>query len=87
MKEGTAAAASASDCNLVCVPPVETVERVAGTAANALSVTDPEKLQIFLMQAIASLNSGDPREVATAVNEVRKFVTSLFRSQNLLSRE
>ena len=77
LKEGTAAAAAASDCNLICLPPLSTVDRVAGTAANALSITDPIKLKNFVLQAIASFESGNKQQLASTLEDVRKFEASL----------
>ena len=77
LKEGTAAAAAASECNLVCVPPPETVRRVAGTASNALSVTDPQKLERFLLQLLASLESGDDGQLVSTLAEAKRFEASL----------
>ena len=76
-KTATAEAVDVSDCNLICVPPVATVEKVAVKMSNALSVTDPEKLKAFVYQAIRSLQSGDAQQLKAVIAEGRKFEASL----------
>tara|TARA_B110001452_G_C15213502_1_gene420883 strand:+ start:1572 stop:1826 length:255 start_codon:yes stop_codon:yes gene_type:complete len=49
------------------------VERVAGVAANALSVTDPAKLEGFILQGLRSLESGDPKQLAGVLAALRQF--------------
>ena len=44
-----------------------------GTAANALSVTDPAKLQNFVLQALHSLESGDSKQLAGVLAELKRF--------------
>ena len=51
--------------------------RGTGKMANALSVTDPDKLKTFIYQAIRSLESGDQKQLAAVVAEGRKFEASL----------
>ena len=77
------AEASVSDapCNLVCVPPLATVEEVAGRMANALSVTDSTKLKIFVYQAVRSIQSGDPQQLKAAAAEARRFEASLNQAE------
>ena len=50
LKTASAEATAATTCNLVCMPKLSTVEGVAGKMANALSVTDPAKLETFVYQ-------------------------------------
>ena len=82
LKEATAAAVSAADCNLICMPPRSIVKEVAGVATNALAVTDSYKLQIFVKQAVASLESGNKEQLAGTIAEIKKFESS-FRPRDV----
>ena len=77
LKAATASASSVSDCGLVCMPPLKQVEGVASAAADALSVSDPAKLQAFVVQAARSLQSGDKLLLAGALAEGGKFASTL----------
>ena len=65
LKAATAEAMQADSCNLVCTPPLASVESVAGKVANALSITDSEKLKTFVYQLTRSVQSGDQKLYAT----------------------
>ena len=80
LKEATAAAMTATDCNLVCMPPLATVEKVAGVASNALAVTDPARLEVFLLQAVASFYSGNKQQLASTLAEIKKFESTVSPS-------
>ena len=77
LKAATATASTVTDCNLVCMPTLKEVERVAGTAADALAVSDPTKLQAFVVQAAKSLQSGDKLLLAGVLAESGKFAATL----------
>jgi len=77
LKGATSEATRASQCNLVCVPALATVEKAAGAAANALSVTDPTKLTDFVLQLIRSLASGDKQKIADFLAEAKRWEASL----------
>ena len=77
LKGATAEATRAPECALVCVPPLATVEKAAGAAANALSVTDPNKLKDFVLQGIASLESGDKQQLAGFLAEAKRWEAGL----------
>jgi len=53
-------------------PPLATVERVAGVASNALAIADPYKLQVFVLQAVASFGSGDKAQIASVAADLKK---------------
>mmetsp|Transcript_87052 Transcript_87052/g.137393 ORF Transcript_87052/g.137393 Transcript_87052/m.137393 type:complete len:454 (+) Transcript_87052:55-1416(+) len=80
LKEGTALAAKAESCNLVCLPPKEKTEEVARSIAEALSLADPVKLQAFLKQAGISFASGDPKQYAAASGDLVKFFLALDKN-------
>lgn len=77
LKLATAEAASASNCNLICMPGLETAEKVGAAAADALSTADPKKVGAFANQAIATLNSADKFALAPLLLDGGKFAASL----------
>ena len=77
LKVGSAQAAAVQKCELVCLPPIDTVERFASAAGDALSVADPLKLKQFVFQAIRSLQSGDRAQYADVVAEAQRFATTV----------
>ena len=80
-KSATAEATNAPSCNLICMPPVNSVEKVVGVASDALSVTNPEKLKSFLFQGGMSLASGEKGQYAGVLAETLKFSLSLDKGE------
>lgn len=80
LKAATATAATASSCNLVCMPSLKEVEKFASTAAEALATSEPEKLKNFVVQAAKSLQSGDKLLLAGVVAEGAKFAATLDKA-------
>mmetsp|Transcript_104740 Transcript_104740/g.184961 ORF Transcript_104740/g.184961 Transcript_104740/m.184961 type:complete len:467 (+) Transcript_104740:105-1505(+) len=77
LKEAIHEAVDAPKCNLICVAPQATVQRFARDASTALSLTDPEKLKVFVDQGLKSLGTGDPKQYAAAAIEGQKFLATL----------
>ena len=77
LKAATASASKATSCNLVCMPSVAEVEKVAEAGADALAVADPVKLQAFVVQAAKSLQSGDKLLLAGVIADGGKFASAL----------
>jgi len=77
LKAATAEAATASSCNLICMPSLETSEKVGVAAADALSQADPAKLKAFANQAIKLVNSADKMAAAPLLMDGAKFAGSL----------
>jgi hypothetical protein len=80
LKEGTAAAAKAEKCNLICLPPKEKTEEVARAIADAVTFVDAAKLNAFLNQAGISFKSGDPKAYAAATGDITKFLLALNKN-------
>jgi len=87
LKQGTAEAAKAETCNLVCLPSKERAEEVARSIAEAVSLADPVKLQMFLNQAGVSFKSGDPKEYAAASGDLVKFFVALDKNDFLAAKD
>ena len=79
LKAATSAAAAATSCNLICMPPVSSVEDVVASASDAISVTSPDKLKAFAIQGVMSLASGDKQQYTQVLAETLKFSLSLNR--------
>ena len=87
LKEGTALAAQASTCNLVCLPPAQQTAKVARVAADALSMSDPAKLKSFVFQGGMSLMTGDRSQYAGVLGETVKFSLSLDKGEVLHAKD
>mmetsp|Transcript_16412 Transcript_16412/g.30192 ORF Transcript_16412/g.30192 Transcript_16412/m.30192 type:complete len:270 (-) Transcript_16412:201-1010(-) len=77
LKEATAEASKATNCNLLCLPSLETSEKVGAAAADALSTADPAKVSAFANQAIKAFNSVDKFKLAPVLLDGGKFAASL----------
>jgi hypothetical protein len=86
LKEGTAAAAQAEKCNLICLPPKEKTEQVARAIADALSLADAGKLNAFLQQAGISFKSGDPKAYAALIGDTTKTLLALNKKDLATAR-
>ena len=87
LKQGTALAAQAPSCNLVCLPPPEETAKVARVAGDALSMTDPTKLKAFVFQGGMSLMSGEKAQYAGVLGEAVKFSFSLDRQDVIRAKD
>ena len=77
LKAATAQAAGASECNLVCLPPLAAAEKVGATAGDALATVDTGKVKAFALQGLRLLNSADKLALAPLVVDGGKFAASL----------
>ena len=87
LKQGTALAAQAPTCNLVCLPPAEQTAKVARVAGDALSMTDPSKLKTFIFQGGMSLATGEKSQYAGVLAEAVKFSLSLNKQDVLNAKD
>jgi hypothetical protein len=77
LKEATGEASKSSKCNLICLPSLETSEKVGAAAADALSTADPAKVKAFADQVITTFNSVDKFKLAPLLVDGGKFAASL----------
>lgn len=77
LKAATAEAATASSCNLVCLPSLEAAEKVGAAAADALGSVDKEKLKAFTGEALTLVNSVDKLSAVGVLADGSKFAASL----------
>jgi hypothetical protein len=87
LKEGTAAAAKAEKCNLICLPPKEKTEEVARAIADAVTFADAGKLNAFLKQAGLSFKSGDPAKYAAATGDLAKYLLAANKNDIAKAKE
>lgn len=71
------AAEGKAACNLVCLPPLESAEKVGSTAADALATIDQSKVKAFALQGLKTLNSADKLALAPLLLDGTKFAASL----------
>jgi len=77
LEQATTEASSAASCNLVCLPSLETAEKVGAAAADALGTADKSKVSAFAAQAIKLTGSVNKLALAPLLVDGGKFAASL----------
>jgi len=77
LEQATTEASQAAKCNLVCLPSLETAEKVAAAAGEALNTADKAKVSAFANAAVKLTGSVDKLAAAPVLIDGGKFVASL----------
>jgi hypothetical protein len=77
LEVATTEASQAAKCNLVCLPTLETAEKVGAAAADALATADKEKISAFAKSAVKLSTSVDKFALAPLLIDGGKFAASL----------